>query len=434
MHRRSLAIVFLFAAFCLASVSCSAEIVKIVVNDTINPISADYIGRAIQDAERTHAEALLIEINTPGGLVSSTRDIVQEILASKTPVIIYVTPAGSYAASAGFYILEAADVAAMTPGSNTGAAHPVLGDGATMDPVLKEKLENDSAALLRSYSSKRGRNVEVAESAVRQSKSFSADEALSNHLIDYIAKDENDLFKQLNGKTIARFDGSKQALQLVGKPIRNDEPTVRERVLSWLMNPNFTFLLFAIGMMALYAEFNHPGAIVPGVIGFIFVLLALFAFHILPTRYAALVLILGAFALFALEAKFQTHGVLTVGGIAIMVLGALLLVDGPIPEMRIRWVTALSVSIPLGLITVFLMTIAVKARRNKVTTGDQGMIGEIGVVEAPLMPAGKVFVHGELWNAIATRPVSVGQNVVVRKVEDLTLHVEPTTAGEAGKS
>jgi membrane-bound serine protease (ClpP class) len=310
----------------------------------------------------------------------------------------------------------------------------VLGDGATMDPVLKEKLENDSAALLRSYSSKRGRNVEVAESAVRQSKSFSADEALSNHLIDYIAKDENDLFKQLNGKTIGRFDGSKQVLQLAGKPIRTDEPTVRERVLSWLMNPNFTFLLFAIGMMALYAEFNHPGAIVPGVIGFIFVLLALFAFHILPTRYAALVLILGAFALFALEAKFQTHGVLTVGGIAIMVLGALLLVDGPIPEMRIRWVTALSVSIPLGLITVFLMTIAVKARRNKVTTGDQGMIGEIGVVEAPLMPAGKVFVHGELWNAIATRPVSVGQNVVVRKVEDLTLLVEPTTAGEAGKS
>jgi membrane-bound serine protease (ClpP class) len=434
MRRRSLAIVFLFAAFCLASVSCSAEIVKIVVNDTINPISADYIGRAIQDAERMHAEALLIEINTPGGLVSSTRDIVQEILASKTPIIIYVTPAGSYAASAGFYILEAADVAAMTPGSNTGAAHPVLGDGATMDPVLKEKLENDSAALLRSYSSKRGRNVEVAESAVRQSKSFSADEALSNHLIDYVAKDENDLFKQLNGKTIARFDGSKQVLQLAGKPIRTDEPTVRERVLSWLMNPNFTFLLFAIGMMALYAEFNHPGAIVPGVIGFIFVLLALFAFHILPTRYAALVLILGAFALFALEAKFQTHGVLTVGGIAIMVLGALLLVDGPIPEMRIRWVTALSVSIPLGLITVFLMTIAVKARRNKVTTGDQGMIGEIGVVEAPLMPAGKVFVHGELWNAIATRPVSVGQNVVVRKVEDLTLLVEPTTAGEAGKS
>jgi membrane-bound serine protease (ClpP class) len=434
MHRRSLAVVFLFATFCLASVSCSAEIVKIVVNDTINPISADYIGRAIQDADRTHADALLIEINTPGGLVSSTRDIVQEILASKTPVIIYVTPAGSYAASAGFYILEAADVAAMTPGSNTGAAHPVLGDGATMDPVLKEKLENDSAALLRSYSSKRGRNVEVAESAVRQSKSFSADEALSNHLIDYIAKDENDLFKQLNGKTITRFDGSKQALQLVGKPIRSDEPTVRERVLSWLMNPNFTFLLFAIGMMALYAEFNHPGAIIPGVIGFIFVLLALFAFHILPTRYAALVLILGAFVLFALEAKFQTHGVLTVGGIAIMVLGALLLVDGPIPEMRIRWVTALSVSIPLGLITVFLMTIAVKARRNKVTTGDQGMIGEIGVVEAPLMPAGKVFVHGELWNAIATRPVSVGQNVVVRKVEDLTLLVEPTIAGEAGKS
>src|SRR5579863_3166438 len=284
--------------------------------------------------------------------------------------------------------------------------------------------------LLRSYSGKRGRNVEVAESAVRQSKSFSADEALSNHLIDYIAKDENDLFKQLDGKTIIRFDGSKQVLHVAGQPLRMYDLTVRERVLSWLMDPNFAFVLFAIGMLALYVEFNHPGAVVPGVVGFIFVLLALFAFHILPTSYAALVMIIGAFILFALEAKFQTHGVLTVGGIAVMVLGALLLVDGPIPEMRVRWVTALSVSIPLGLITAFLMTIALQARRSKITTGEQGMVGEVGVVQSPLMPSGKVFVHGELWNAVAPSLIEAGRNVVVRRVEDMTLHVEPATTGD----
>lgn len=434
MVSRSLITVSILTTLCFASLSCSAEIVKIVVDDTIHPITAEYIGRAIHEAERTHADALLIEINTPGGLVSSTRDIVQEILAAKVPVIIYVTPPGSYAASAGFYILESADVAAMAPGTNTGAAHPVLGGGETMDPVLKEKLENDSAALLRSYSSKRGRNVEIAESAVRQSKSFSADEALTNHLIDYIAKDEKELFALIDGKTITRFDGSKQVLHVAGQPVRMYDLTVRERVLSWLMDPNFAFLLFAIGMLALYAEFNHPGAVVPGVVGFVFILLALFAFHILPTRYAALVLIIGAFVLFALEAKFQTHGVLTVGGIAVMVLGALLLVDGPIPEMRVRWITALSVSIPLGLITAFLMTIALQARRNKITTGEQGMIGEIGVVQAALAPSGKVFVHGELWNATAPSAVEVGRNVIVRKVEDLTLLVEPTASSDQSKS
>jgi membrane-bound serine protease (ClpP class) len=425
MYRRSLIMISLALAFCLGSRNCFADVEKIVVDDTINPISAEYIGRAIHDAERNHADALLIEINTPGGLVSSTREIVQEILAAKVPVIIYVTPAGSYAASAGFYILEAADVAAMTPGSNTGAAHPVLGSGEKMDPVMKEKLENDAAALLRSYASKRGRNVEVAESAVRQSKSFSADEALSQHLIDYIAKDENDLFQQLEGKTIKHFDGSTAVLHLTGKPVRFFPLTLRERVLAWLMDPNFAAILFAIGMLALWGEFSNPGMIVPGVVGFVAILLALFAMHLLPTNYAALILILAAFLLFGLEAKFQTHGVLTIGGVALMFLGMLLLVDGPIPEMRVRWVTALAVSLPLGLITVFLMTIALKARQNKVTTGEQGMVGEIGVVQAPLTPTGKVFVHGELWDAVAPTSVEVGRNVVVRKVQDLTLHVEP---------
>jgi len=429
MYRRSLVTVSIVLAVCIVALPCTADVIKIVVDDTIHPIVVEYIGRAIQEAERTHADALLIEINTPGGLASSTREIVQEILASKVPVIVYVTPTGGFAASAGFYILESADVAAMVPGSNTGAAHPVV-LGVTMDPVMKDKLENDSAALLRSYSGKRGRNVEVAESAVRQSKSFSADEALSNHLIDYIAKDENDLLKQIDGKTVTRFDDSKAVLHVAGKPIRFYELTLRQRLLSWLMDPNIASILFTIGMLALYAEFNHPGAIVPGVVGFVFILLALFALHLLPTRYEALILIVGAFVLFALEAKFQSHGALGVGGVVMMILGMLLLVDGPIPEMRVKLITALAVSIPLGLITVFLMTIAIKARRNKITTGQEGLIGEIGVVEAPLTPAGKVFVHGELWDAVAPTAVDAGSNVVVRKVQDLKLYVEPAASAD----
>src|SRR5215469_9753044 len=395
----------------LTSLSACADVLKIVINDTIHPIVVERVDRAIQEAQRTHADALLIEISTPGGLMTSMEEIIHKVLDSPVPVIIYVTPSGNGAASAGFFILESADIAAMAPGTNTGAAHPVRGDGAAMDPVMKEKVENDAAALLRSYTAKRGRNVEVAESAVRQSKSFSADEALSNHLIDYIAKDETDLFRELDGKKVTRFDGSTVVLHLAGKPVRVYDETLRERLLSWLMDPNVTSLVFLIGLFAVIAEFNHPGAVIPGVVGFIFILLSLFALHLLPTHYGALILILGAFVMFALEAKFQTHGVLGVGGAVAMVLGLLFLVDGPIPQMRVKWVTALSVSIPLALITIFLMTIALKARRNKIVTGEQGMIGQIGVVQAPLTPVGKVFVQGELWNAVAPYAVATGQSV-----------------------
>ncbi len=412
----------------LVSRAGSGDIVKIVVDGPIHPIVAEHVDRAIQEAKRTQAEALLIEMRTPGGLMSSMEEIIHKILDSPVPVIIYITPSGNGASSAGFFILESADVAAMAPGTNTGAAHPVRGDGAAMDPVMKEKIENYAASLMRSYVSKRGRNVEVAESAVRQSKSFTADEALAQHLVDYIAKDESDLFKQLDGKTITRFDGSKVVLHLAGKQVRLYEMTLREHILAWLMDPNITFLLFTIGMLAIYFEFNHPGAVVPGVVGFIAVLLALYALNMLPVRSIALVLILSAFVFFALEAKFQTHGALAVGGIVMMILGALMLVDGPIPQMRVKLWTALSVSIPLGVITVFLMTIALRARRNKVVTGEQGLIGEHGVVRSPMTPAGKVQVRGALWDAVATTNMEVGQPVVVRGVKDLVLQVEPAPA------
>ncbi len=406
-------------------VPSSAEVLKIVINDTIHPITDEYIGRALVQAQAQKAQALLIEINTPGGLADSTRDIIEKILASPVPVVIYVTPSGSRAASAGFFILEAADVAAMAPGTNTGAAHPVMIGGGKMDDVMKEKVENDSAALMRSVTSKRNRNVDVAESAVRQSKSFTDQEALSQHLIDYVASSDDDLFRQMQGKVVKRFDGQSVTLNLTGQTVHPFEMTLKQRILGYLMDPNVAFILLAIGALALYAEFNHPGAVVPGTVGVVFILLAAFALNLLPTRFAALALIVGAFVMFALEAKFVTHGVLTTGGIVLLTLGGLLLVDAPIPEMRVHFVTALAVSIPLGVITAFLMTLAVRAHRNKVVTGVQGLIGEVGTAQGVLAPLGKVFVHGEIWNAVSSSPIPAGSKVVVQKVDGLQLEVAP---------
>jgi membrane-bound serine protease (ClpP class) len=416
-------------AFCLPS--ASAEILKVVVNDTIQPISGEYIARALDEARRRNDQAVLIEINTPGGLVSSTREIIEKISSSSVPVIVYVTPTGGHAGSAGIFILESADIAAMAPGTAAGAAHPVTLIGPVQvksDDEMNRKIENDAAALMRSVTSRRGRNIATAESAVRESKSFTEQEALSGHLIDYVASSPEDLFRQMQGKTFKRFTGESASLNLTGQPMVAFEMTLKEHILDELMDPNIAFLLLAIGALALYVEFNHPGAVIPGTVGVVFILLAAFALNFLPTRFAALGLILGAFALFAGEAKFATHGILTIGGIALLTLGGLLLVDSPIPEMRVHLLTALAVSIPLGLITAFLMTIALKARRNKVVTGSQGLVGETGVAQTALAPQGKVFVHGELWDAVASSTLPVGQLIVVRSIDDLTLQVDPLGA------
>jgi membrane-bound serine protease (ClpP class) len=293
---------------------------------------------------------------------------------------------------------------------------------------MKRKMENDVAALMRSVASKRGRNVEAAEGAVRESKSFTEQEALTQHLIDYVASSPEDLFRQMRGKSFKRFNGETAVLDLTSQPIFTFDMTLREHILDRLMEPDFAFLLLAIGALALYVEFNHPGAVIPGTVGVVFILVAAFALNLLPTRFAALFLILGAFLLFAAEAKFATHGVLTVGGIVLLTLGGLLLVDAPIPEMRVHLLTALAVSIPLGIITAFLMTIALRATRNKVVTGEQGLVGETGVAQTALSPQGKVFVHGELWDAVASSSLPAGQLVVVRKVDGLTLTVEPLAA------
>jgi membrane-bound serine protease (ClpP class) len=424
--KRSIGLPILLASvvFSLA-LSSAAQVLRVVVNDTIQPITHEYIGRAIDQAERNKAQAVLIELNTPGGLLDSTRGIIEKIVASPVPVIVYVTPSGSRAASAGFFILESADVAAMAPGTNTGAAHPVSAFGGKMDDVMKEKIENDSAAFMRSFVSQRGRNVEVAESAVRQSKSFTDQEALTQKLIDYVAPTEADLFKQLQGRPVKLFNGQVVTLNLAGAPVLDYRMTLREQILDFFMDPNMAFILLAVGALALYIEFNHPGAVVPGLVGVISILLAAFAFNLLPTRFAALALILTSFILFALEAKFATHGILAIGGMATLTLGALMLVDAPIPEMRVHLFTALAVSIPLGIITVFLMSIALKARANKVVTGTQGLVGEIGLAQTALSPQGKVFVHGELWDAISSAHIASGQTVIVRQVDGLQLRVDP---------
>ena len=424
-------IVLGFVAALILSSLASAEILKIVVHDTIQPVTEEYIARAIDEAARRNDQAVLIEINTPGGLVESTRRIIEKITNSKVPVILYVAPSGSRAGSAGIFILEAADVAAMAPGTNAGAAHPVLLFGPTSvkpDDEMKQKIENDAAALMRSVVSRRGRNVEVAESAVRESKSFTEQEALAQHLIDYVASSEEDLFRQIDSKSFKRFNGQEVTLKLSGQLIAPFGMTLKEQILNYLMDPNIAFILLAIGALALYAEFNHPGAVVPGTVGIVFILIAAFALNLLPTRFAALGLILAAFALFAAEAKFATHGVLTIGGIALLTLGGLLLVDSPIPEMRVHLLTALAVSIPLGLITAFLMSIALKARRNKGVSGAQGLIGETGIAQTTLSPRGKIFVHGELWDAVSSTDIPAGQPVVVRQIDALILQVEPVAA------
>jgi len=426
MWRRFL---FLVVSIFLLSLCATADVLKIVVDDTIQPVSAERIERALDLAAAQKDDAVLIELNTPGGLMTSMSEIIQKILASPVPVIIYVTPSGAHAASAGFFILESADVAAMAPGTNIGAAHPVGSLGEDIKGTMGQKVENDAAALMRSIALKRNRNVDVAESTVRQSKSFTETEALSQTLIDYVAQNEQDLFKQIATRPIKRFNGQSVTLNLVGKRQQVLEPTLKDRVLTWIINPNVASVLLMIGIMALYAEFNHPGAVIPGTVGIVFILLAVFALNLLPTRFAAVVLILASFVLFALEAKFATHGVLAIGGISTLIIGSLLLVDAPIPQMQVRLATALAVSIPLGAITVFLMTVALRARRNKVTTGMEGLVGKVAVAQTALAPAGKVFVHGEIWDAVASANVPAGDEVVVRRVDGLQLRVDASPQG-----
>ena len=421
--KRLLSVLMLACCWTLAGQAQQPRVIVIHLDDTIQPISADYMARGLNAAAAQHANAVLIEINTPGGLLDSMRQMVSKVIASPVPVIVYVAPSGARAGSAGFFLLEAADVAAMAPGSNAGAAHPVV-MGAKLDDTMKQKLENDTAAFLRSYVARRGRNVQAAEDAVRSSKSYSDQEALQLKLIDLVAPDDASLLNDIDGRTITRFDGSKIVLHTRGAELVAVDPTLREEILDRLTDPNLAVLVLMVGGLLIYVEFNTPGTIIPGTLGTILVLLALFGLNLLPVRYTSVMLLIAAFALLILEAHFASHGVLAAAGILCLVIGALTLVDGPIPEMRVHLATALSAGLAFGLITVFLLRLALRARRSKVRMGADAMIGQIAVVTLPLAPRGQVMVNGELWQAESATPAALGEQVRVRGLRDLTLLVE----------
>jgi len=377
-------------------------VVQVNLDDTVEPVTAEYATRGISYANQIQASAILLNLSTPGGLDTSMREIISAIEASRVPVITYVAPSGHRAASAGFFILLSGDLAVMAPGTNTGAAHPVVMGGADIGKTMEGKIENDAAAYIRSIADKRGRNSKLAEEGVRESRSFTEKEALEGKLIDAIANTPPDIFAQFDGKTIKRFDGSSTTLHLAGAVLEPFEMTGRERFLSRIADPNIAFILGAVGVLCLYLEFNHPGMVAPGVVGAISLVLALYAFHLLPINYAGVLLILVALVLFILEAKTPTHGVLAIGGVIAMVVGSLILIDTPFPGGGIRLGTSLSVTLPVAVVMVFLMRIAIAARRLKVVTGDAGMIDEVGTAQTDLEPEGKIFVHGEIWEARAS--------------------------------
>jgi membrane-bound serine protease (ClpP class) len=401
------------------------RVVEIKLDMMIHQVSAEYVERGIRYANDQNADAILLELNTPGGLVTSTQELVQAIYASHAPVITYVTPSGASAASGGFFVLLAGDLAVMAPGTNTGASHPVDLLVPSSDKTMSEKIESDLASYIRSIAQKRGRNVALADDAVRKSASFTDKEALDDKLIDAVAGSPREIFAHYDGKPVQRFNGSTATLHLADADVETYPMTRIESLLVWVADPNIAFLLGALGLACLYVEFTHPGMVAPGVVGAISLVLALYAFNFMPINYAGVLLIVTALVLFALEAKLTSHGVLAAGGIIAMVLGAMILVKSPWPEMRIHLPTALSVTLPLALITIVLLRLVIAAKRRKAVTGDQGMIGELGVVQADLSPWGKILVHGELWDAHAGETISKGARVRVRKIEGLTLEVEP---------
>jgi membrane-bound serine protease (ClpP class) len=414
---------FAISQFSVAQVRAASKIVVVEVDGMIHPVTAEIVGHAIDQAAAENASAVLMRINTPGGLLEATRDITSKMIASRVPVIAYIAPTGARGASAGFFLLEAADLAVMAPGTNTGASSPVL-MGEQMDPVMRNKIENDASAWLRSIEVKRGRNAELAEKTIREAKAFTEKEALDNHLIDLIEPDQARLIADLDGREITRFDGRKEILHTRDAEFAEYRPSARERIVNSIADPNIAFILLVLGALGIYVEFTSPGIIVAGVAGGILLLLGLSGLAVLPINWiGAALLILGA-ALFVLEAKFASHGVLGGGGTIAMILGALLLINGP-PEMRIHLSTALATTIPFALITMFLVSLVVKARANKALMTDGGLIDEIGEARTELAPQGKVFVHGEYWDAVSATPINAGEPVRVVTVDGMKLRVKP---------
>jgi membrane-bound serine protease (ClpP class) len=430
----------LFMQVCLAVPATSAAdehaaplVVELKLDDMVEPILATYIDEGLADGVQRHAALVLITMDTPGGLSDSMTDIVHHILESPVPVVVYISPMGARGASAGFFILLSADVAAMAPGTHTGASTPIFmpgGFSVPIDEVLRKKINNDATAFLRSFTEKRGRNPKLAETAVTEARAFTEKEALDGHLIDLIANNTDDLLKALNSREITRFDGKTAKLALEGYALTDFRLSARQKFLARIVQPDMFFLLLIVGVMGLYTEFTHPGMVAPGVVGGICAVLALYAMHLLPVNFAGLLLIALAMTLFVLEAKLTSHGALLVGGVVSMMLGAMFLIRSPLTPAGVSIGVALATTVPFTLLTVFLMRLVLKSRKWKTATGKEELIGEEGVVTTALLDGGEgmIRVHGELWRAYAGSRVAEGMPVRVLRVEGLKLFVEPAQA------
>lgn len=414
----------LFFVVLLAAPVSGADVIRFEVDSVVHPVTVEMLNDALTQVKEQNAKLLLIRLDTPGGLMEASRELVEMMIASPVPVVAYVSPGSARAASAGFFLLLAADVAAMSPGTRTGAASPVI-MGQEMDQVMRRKVESDAGAWIRSLASQRGRNAELAQETVTEARSFTHEEAIKAKLIDLVAQDERELLKALAGREVKRFDGSAVRIELPEAPtVLTYTPTLRQKILKSISNPSVAFALLLLGALGLYVEFSSPGLIAPGVLGAILALLGLTGLSVMPISWLGVSLIVLALALFVLEAKFASYGILGTGGAVAMVLGAMLLVDGP-PELRIGLASALALGLPFAAITLFLATLVFRAHRRASVTGEAGMIGLIGVARTPLAPRGQILVHGELWEATSSAQTPEGARVRVTRVEGLHLFVEP---------
>ncbi len=409
------------ALFVLAS-WVAADIPVVDLDGFVHPVSAAHVVAAIERADAERAPLVVIRLDTPGGLDTSMRQIVDKMLNCRTPVAVFVGPSGARAASAGFIITMAADIAAMAPGTNMGAAHPVSAL-VTMDEVMAKKVTSDAAAYIRGKAERRGRNVEMAEKAVVESRSFTEKEALELKLVDLVANDIDDLVHKLDGREVKRFDGSVATLRLSGHKIVTVRMDWRKRILSTLASPEILLFLLLGALAGIGAEISHPGMLFPAILGTLCLILFLFASQIIPVNWAGVLLILVAIVLFVAEVKVASYGLLTISGLVAMILGAMMLVDAPIPEMRISLATLLPAALVMAAGTIALVRMVVEAQRRKATTGAEGMVGQKGVVEAALAPEGWVRVQGERWRARAEEPLPPGSPVTVIAVDGLSLKV-----------
>ena len=396
------------------------EIYIINVSDAISPGIADFIKTGIQRASEERAACIIIELDTPGGLAESMRDIVKSIFACSVPVVVYVSPSGARAASAGVMITLAADIAAMAPGTNIGAAHPVGTGGKEIGKTMSEKVTNDMVAHVKSIAKKRDRNADWAEKAVRESVSVTETEALKENIIDLVATDLEDLIRQIDGREVE----GKGILNLKNATRRQLEEGLRTKILKTISDPNIAYILMMIGLAGLYFELSHPGAIFPGVIGGICIILAFFAFQTLPVNYAGILLIILALIFFIMEIKIASYGLLSVAGVTSLLLGSIMLFESDSYELRLSWGVILPTLIIVSGFFVLVAGLVFKSQISKPKTGAKGLVGETGVVKKDIMPEGKVFVHGELWNAVAKNPISAGARIRVVDVVNLVLEVE----------